>query len=161
MLDMAQARAVDARIVLDLRIGAAFTRFQTLGLQARFQQLSQKVISYGLLVLANSRSHTNHVDDIPGPCQFPTLGFVVSRYNQVKNFKSEPFWFIFLSASRQTSNGQMDDTVFTWGRGHLFSFNDAVILYEHVLTDRIARIVKVTNKDTKKWSVYYHGTPSL
>ena len=45
------------RMEIDLRIGAAFTRFQTLRLQARFPQLGMSVISYG-------------------SCQFPTLGFV-------------------------------------------------------------------------------------
>ena len=42
-----QADAVDARMELDLRIGAAFTRFQTLRLQARFPDLENKTISYG------------------------------------------------------------------------------------------------------------------
>lgn len=54
--------AVDARIELDLRIGAIFTRFQTIKLRNRFNELEgQRVLSYG-------------------PCQFPTLGFVVERY---------------------------------------------------------------------------------
>jgi hypothetical protein len=38
---------VDARISLDLRLGAAFTRLQTLTLQARLPVLDGKVISYG------------------------------------------------------------------------------------------------------------------
>lgn len=44
---MKQANAVLARMDLDLRLGAAFTRYQTLGLQARFDALSEKVVSYG------------------------------------------------------------------------------------------------------------------
>lgn len=44
-LDMAQADAVEARTVLDLRIGAAFTRMQTLALQHRFKDLD--MCSYG------------------------------------------------------------------------------------------------------------------
>jgi DNA topoisomerase-3 len=46
-LDQAQADAVQARIVLDLRVGAAFTRMQTLSLQPQFQALEDKVLSYG------------------------------------------------------------------------------------------------------------------
>lgn len=44
---MRQAAAVDVRISLDLRVGAAFTRLQTMGLQGRLPELEQKVISYG------------------------------------------------------------------------------------------------------------------
>lgn len=46
-LDMNQARAVEARIDLDLRVGASLTRYLTMGLQARFPELDKKVISYG------------------------------------------------------------------------------------------------------------------
>lgn len=46
-LDEFQANAVAARIELDLRIGAAFTRLQTLQLQAVVAALKEKVISYG------------------------------------------------------------------------------------------------------------------
>jgi DNA topoisomerase-3 len=75
-LDMKSAEAVDARAELDLRIGAVFTRFQTTNLKNRFQELvEKKVLSYG-------------------PCQFPTLGFVVDRFLKAKHFKEEPFWKI-------------------------------------------------------------------
>ena len=49
-LDMRQANAVAARIELDLRIGAAFTRVQTLQLKALVLQVQDdvKAISYGL-----------------------------------------------------------------------------------------------------------------
>jgi DNA topoisomerase III len=46
-LDVRQAAAVDARSELDLRIGAAFTRFQTLGFKSLVQGPQKKVISYG------------------------------------------------------------------------------------------------------------------
>lgn len=125
---MAQAYAVEARILLDLRIGAAFTRMQTRTLQQRFHQLKD-VISYG-------------------PCQFPTLGFVVSRYKQVKAFQPEAFWYIYLSLSRMQDQSE---TSFTWRRGHLFDHLVAATLYEHVLDNVLARIAKVTQKDAKKW----------
>ena len=49
-LDEAQAKAVEARIILDLRVGAAFTRLQTTTLQNRFKEFKEPnntVISYG------------------------------------------------------------------------------------------------------------------
>ncbi|PFH53711.1 hypothetical protein AMATHDRAFT_136850 [Amanita thiersii Skay4041] len=129
-LDNAQADAVEARILLDLRIGAAFTRMQTLTLQHQVPQLTDAgVISYG-------------------PCQFPTLGFVVQRYNQVKNFVPEPFWYIYLSIRRQ---GSEEETPFTWKRGHLFDEYVAIGIYEHVLENPKARVIKVVRKNTKKW----------
>ena len=47
--------AVQERMDLELRVEAAFTRFQTLRLQKKFDNVSSGVTSYG-------------------PCQFPTLG---------------------------------------------------------------------------------------
>ena len=87
-----------------------------------------------------------------GPCQFPTLGFVVARYNKVKNFKPEPFWFIYLSLTRPSSDDDEPvDTVFTWRRGHLFNLQAAWGLYEAALEHATARVTKVTSKETKKW----------
>jgi DNA topoisomerase III len=58
-LDHRQAAAVNARLELDLRIGAAFTRFQTLTLQSRIAAVAQEnlMISYGKLLvnIANGR----------------------------------------------------------------------------------------------------------
>ncbi|KAF8639574.1 hypothetical protein AX17_001476 [Amanita inopinata Kibby_2008] len=129
-LDDAQADAVEARILLDLRIGAAFTRMQTLTLQRQVAQLADNgVISYG-------------------PCQFPTLGFVVQRYNQVRSFVPEPFWYIYLSLARE---GLEEQTPFTWKRGHIFDELVVIGIYEHVLEHEIARVTKVSNKATRKW----------
>lgn len=46
-LDERQANAVAARIELDLRIGASFTRLQTLQLQNVTEKLADQIISYG------------------------------------------------------------------------------------------------------------------
>jgi DNA topoisomerase-3 len=150
-LDRAQAAAVEARIILDLKVGAAFTRMQTQILQTRFGQLAEgkNVVSYG-----ESSSHL--MNGLPslkkyfikkGPCQFPTLGFVVQKWNIVKSFVSEPFWYIYLSLIRNSE----EETVFTWRRGHLFDFAAAVAIYDNVLSNPLARVTKVTNKGTKKW----------
>jgi DNA topoisomerase-3 len=69
------SEAVDARTEIDLRLGSAFTRFQTLRLQGRFQELSDQLVSYG-------------------PCQFPAVGFVVEQAKKRAQFVPENFWGI-------------------------------------------------------------------
>ncbi|TFY69145.1 hypothetical protein EVG20_g3279 [Dentipellis fragilis] len=130
-LDMAQSAAVEARTLLDLRTGAAFTRMQTLALQSRLDQVKD-VVSYG-------------------PCQFPTLGFVVSRYNQVKSFVPETFHYIYLALEPKSPKVKQD-TPFTWRRGHLFEFDVAFAIYADVMSrNEQAVVTKVTKKNTKKW----------
>ena len=89
--------AVDCRQELDLRIGAAFTRFQTMRLQKSFpNSLKDKLISYG-------------------SCQFPTMGFVVERFKAIENFVPENFWK--LKVTHDNQNCTVD---FNWKRIRLF-----------------------------------------
>ena len=126
-LDERAAKAVSARIELDLRIGAAFTRLQTQQLQRLTPNLAEKIISYG-------------------SCQFPTLGFVVDRYNRVRNFKPETFWLIKLMHRKENI-----DVNFNWRRGHLFDRAVVTILFEQCLDARFAKVTKVQTKPTSKW----------
>lgn len=71
--DLRQSQAVDVRSELDLRLGAAFTRFQTLRYQKIFPAQIASLVSYG-------------------SCQIPTLGFVARRYNDIENFIPKKFW---------------------------------------------------------------------
>lgn len=73
--DELQSKAVDVRSELDLRIGAAFTRFQTLRYQSVFPTHIEGLVSYG-------------------SCQIPTLGFVARRFNEVEKFIPQAFWKI-------------------------------------------------------------------
>lgn len=126
-LDDRQAKAVAARIELDLRIGAAFSRLQTLQLQHLSDQLADKIISYG-------------------SCQFPTLGFVVDRYNRVRNFKPETFWQIKVMHKKQDI-----EVNFNWSRVHLFDRPATTIIFEQCLDAKQAKITKVQKKPTSKW----------
>ncbi|SCV72038.1 BQ2448_4732 [Microbotryum intermedium] len=132
-LDMRQVNAVAARMDLDLRVGAALTRTQTLGLQGRFAALAEKIISYGKSCLA-------------GPCQFPTLGFVVDQYERVQAFIAEPFWFIRVAITREDST-----TVFRWQRGKLFDHEVAEALFELCQNEPEATVLSQQTKPTQKW----------
>eukprot|EP00039_Didymoeca_costata_P013077 m.193912 g.193912 ORF g.193912 m.193912 type:complete len:982 (+) comp15669_c1_seq5:201-3146(+) len=116
--DKRKSDACDARAILDLRIGAVFTRFQTLRLQAMYQdfqrqgqgQGSGQVISYG-------------------GCQFPTLGFVVERYKQIQSFVCEDFWKIEVKHEVPAGQGEKPQkTIFTWDRGRTFDQPVAQVL---------------------------------
>ncbi|KAI2624030.1 DNA topoisomerase [Hypomontagnella submonticulosa] len=126
-LDQKQVNAVASRIELDLRIGYAFTRFLTTNLRTLGGPLEKLILSYG-------------------SCQFPTLGFVVDRYFKVRNFKPEPFWSIKVMHKREGI-----DVNFNWSRHRLFDRASVVILYERCLAAKIAKVVKVQEKPTKKW----------
>lgn len=121
-----EADAVDMRQELDLRVGAAFTRYLTLRYQCRYDGLTS-VISYG-------------------PCQFPTLGFVVHRYNQVEAFVPEPFWYLSLEVVKDNKT-----VVFKWDRVRLFDQAVCTILYEQCLNDAAARVTHVQTKPTTKY----------
>lgn len=56
-MDDRQVNAVAARIELDLRIGAAFTRLQTLQLQKMSEKLEGQTISYGEVKRASRNSN--------------------------------------------------------------------------------------------------------
>ncbi|KAI9140419.1 DNA topoisomerase [Paraphysoderma sedebokerense] len=126
-LDTRQSDAVDARIELDLRIGAAFTRFQTLKLGKRYADLKDKIISYG-------------------SCQFPTLGFVVDQYLKVENFVAEDFWKIEVTVNREGKTCQ-----FSWNRGRLFDQHFCLVLYERCVEEPMAKVKDVKTKNTSKW----------
>ncbi|PWY73845.1 DNA topoisomerase III [Aspergillus sclerotioniger CBS 115572] len=126
-LDDLQANAVAARIELDLRIGAAFTRLQTLQLKPLSAALQETIISYG-------------------SCQFPTLGFVVDRYLRVKNFKPETFWGIKVMHSRDDIKVN-----FLWKRVHLFDRAAVTVMLERCLVAKKAKVTKVSQKPTSKW----------
>ncbi|KAL7548997.1 hypothetical protein ACHAWF_012271 [Thalassiosira exigua] len=95
--DRRQALAVDARQELDLKVGVAFSRFQTRFFQGRYGDLDSAVLSYG-------------------PCQTPTLGFCVARHVEIETFKPEPYWTLDLGVMNA---GQMCRAVWDAGR----SFN--------------------------------------
>ncbi|KAK4800236.1 hypothetical protein SAY86_025601 [Trapa natans] len=121
-----EALAVDARQEIDLKVGVAFTRFQTNYFQGKYGNLDARVISYG-------------------PCQTPTLGFCVQRYLQISTFKPEKFWtlhpYIF-------QNGH--EVKLEWERQKLFDVNVGMMFQKLVLEDGILDVTEISEKQESK-----------
>lgn len=98
------SEAVEARREMDLRIGAVFTRLQTVKFRERFEHMP-RVLSFG-------------------PCQFPTLGFVVQRYWERQAFVAEDFYV-----------GELRDgsTTFKWAYDRVYDAAGAVALFEDMM----------------------------
>ncbi|KAG7360153.1 DNA topoisomerase [Nitzschia inconspicua] len=153
-------QAVNARSELDLRTGAAFTRFQTLRLQKKFHLPgngnnggggSSGVISYG-------------------PCQFPTLGFVVERWARIETFVPEEFWFLELTLrvpqaeinntpnettttnrNNHNNNNNIRPIVFTWKRNRLYDRMITLALYESCMETQTAVVTQLSGRPKNKW----------
>ncbi|XP_058978368.1 DNA topoisomerase 3-beta-like [Musca domestica] len=119
-----EAKSVDARQELDLRIGCAFTRFQTKFFQGRYGDLDSSLISYG-------------------PCQTPTLGFCVKRHDDIQTFKPESFWNLQLTA------GQPEFS-FEWNRGRVFKKDIATMLLNLVKNQKEGLIESVSSKEQSR-----------
>jgi len=127
--DQRLADAVNARQEIDLRAGAAFTRWMTLRYHAKFPELSEQPLSYG-------------------PCQFPTLGFVVERWLRIQRFVSEPFWSIRAEVARANQVVK-----FGWRRHRLFDRLAVQVFYELCaeVVDQGARVIRVSQEPKSKW----------
>lgn len=155
-------QAVQARSELDLRVGAAFTRFQTLRLQKKFELPGAGANGSGSGVVSY------------GPCQFPTLGFVVERWARIEIFVPNDFWFLELtlkvpSEATATTNGGSDPNAngrnngrnnnhrnrpiaFAWKRQRLYDRRATLALFESCLTAPcLATVTKLEGRPKKKW----------
>ncbi|XP_064471514.1 DNA topoisomerase 3-beta-1-like [Ornithodoros turicata] len=121
-----EARSVDARQELDLRIGCAFTRFQTKYFQGKYGNLDSSLISFG-------------------PCQTPTLGFCVDRHDRIQSFKPEPYWVL-------QAQVQLGERTFTlqWDRGRVFDREVAQVFLTRINGINDARVVSVVQKEKTK-----------
>jgi len=117
-----EALAVRLRCELDLRSGSAFTRFLT----KRYKGLlpGDKTISYG-------------------PCQFPTLGFIVDSYIKHIKHVPEPYWTITPVIEKNGMTCSLK-----WQRKRLFCKLITFSIYSSVLESPNAKILSMNS--TKK-----------
>lgn len=120
---------VEARQELDLRAGAAFTRFLTTRVRDEFlvSELKQ-VVSYGIeltllcIQLPDCLPHASSGSfcmQRSGPCQFPTLALVVDRFLTIQSFVPQEFFVIDLTLSFANA-GRNVSVKFDWNRSRLF-----------------------------------------
>jgi DNA topoisomerase III len=124
-----EARAVDARQVIDLKVGVAYTRFQNMHFHERYGNLNSAMISFG-------------------PCQSPALNFCVERHDSIAQFRAERFWT--LVARVRTAAGQMASV--EWQRGRLFDQQVCAMFAERVNACKgdVARLVSTGVKQARK-----------
>jgi DNA topoisomerase III len=134
-LDQRVIDMVSTRQELDLRSGAAYTRFFTKQLE-RFE--------------VGSMSNENQLISY-GACQFPTLGLVVDRWLTIKNFVPRPFWVINLRLESCAVQ-------FDWARHRIFDEYTAHTLYELCVDDataldppKCARVERVDKRSKDRW----------
>lgn len=122
-----ESRSVDARQELDLRIGCAFTRFQTKFFQGKYGNLDSSLISFG-------------------PCQTPTLGFCVERHDFIQSFKPETYWVLQVKVA-VTEDRQL---ALEWERVRSFDKDVANVFLNVVKENKRAKVIKVEMKEKTK-----------
>lgn len=91
-----ESKAVEARQELDLKIGVAFSRYQTNYFRGKYGDLDSAVISYG-------------------PCQTPTLSFCVDRHDEIQTFTPEMYYTLDVVVDTATVSIPLQ-----WSRNRIF-----------------------------------------
>uniref|UniRef100_A0A4W3H8Y5 DNA topoisomerase n=1 Tax=Callorhinchus milii TaxID=7868 RepID=A0A4W3H8Y5_CALMI len=122
-----EALSVDARQELDLRVGCAFTRFQTKYFQGKYGNLDSSLISFG-------------------PCQTPTLGFCVERHDKIQSFKPEAYWVL----QAKVSDSEGNSIILDWDRVRVFDREVAQMYLNMTKTARETKVECVSKKEKVK-----------
>lgn len=122
-----EAMSVDARQELDLRIGCAFTRYQTKFFQGKYGNLDSTLVSYG-------------------PCQSPTLGFCVERHDKIQSFKPESYWVINV----QVAHPDGKTVPLEWDRSRVFDKEVVQMFLGMIKAADSARVTDVVKKEKTK-----------
>ena len=144
------SQAVDARQELDLRLGAALTRFQTGLLQSAFD--------FGDGAVGGKGPTLSY-----GPCQFPTLGFVVLRGWEAEAHVPESYWALAMTHAQPQGQGQppKPPVRFTWGRGRLFDRAVVAMLHGACRELNQATVMEVSGNPILKYPPHPLSTLEL
>ncbi|CDW89802.1 dna topoisomerase 3-beta-1-like [Stylonychia lemnae] len=114
--------SVEARQIMDLKIGVAFSRFQTQYFAHLLRGQSEiRMITYG-------------------PCQTPTLGFCVDQAEKIKKFIPEPYW----SIETVIGDRVYDKTYYLkWQRGKIYDRTITSIIHARILGIQTAEVIDI------------------
>lgn len=84
-----------------------------------------------------------------GPCQFPTLGFVVERWARIETFIPENFFTIKFGMKDPGSPNR--EIMFQWKRNRLYDHACALALYQATMLARKARVLGTEGRNQNKW----------
>eukprot|EP01147_Barroeca_monosierra_P001141 gene1141-4360_t len=118
--------SVDARRELDLRMGVAFTRYQSKFFQGKYGDLDSQVLSFG-------------------PCQTPTLGLCVQRHDTIQTFQPEPYWTLDVQIAVRHSAVKLN-----WSRVRLFDRTVATLFEQQIKMAKSAMVEFVQSKEKVK-----------
>lgn len=132
-INRADCLAVKLRTEVDLRVGTAFTRFQS----RYFRPILEKLLGEQLTGEKRIISY--------GTCQFPTLGFIVDAYNNHEQFDPENFWYIQCIIEKENQICELK-----WSRNHLFCKPSVCAIYSALLDHPIATVINSEKNQTHK-----------
>lgn len=121
-----EAKSVDARQEIDLKLGVAFTRYQTRFFQGKYGDLDSSCISYG-------------------PCIIPTLWFCVKRHHEIQSFQPETFYGLEVTLSAPSGEKIVPD----WERGRVFD-QKAIHCFKELITGGDEKSVYATVTDVSE-----------
>ena len=108
-----------------MKLGCAFTRFQTKYFQGKYGDLDTNLVSYG-------------------PCQTPTLWFCVRRSDEINSFQPESYYTIdvaILKAGR--------DLDLQWDRGQVFDMPIASMFMNLIQDNARAVVTEISQKEDR------------
>ncbi len=120
-----ESSSVDARQVIDLKIGVSFTRFLTSAVLPGLKNTDLKLLSYG-------------------PCQTPTLWFCVNRQNEIDKFRAKEFFKVLI----EIEVGKTRQTVY-----YRHKINDKKELnnfMKNIQDEKMTKVVKATSEKKVK-----------
>ena len=142
--------AVEIRQKIDLIIGASFTRIQTLTLRDVYVQKNINIQQ------SNNKSVISY-----GPCQFPTLNFIVERAEKIRKFIPEEFYYLELKLKKEDKEIGNKVTTFNWERNRIFDKIICFTILEKLLENKNCKIISIEKKEKKKYRPYPLNTVEM
>jgi DNA topoisomerase-3 len=121
-----ESLSVDARREIDLKVGVAFSRYQTTTFHFRYANLDAHLISYG-------------------PCQTPTLGFCVDRYDEIQKFRPTPYFKLVAHILRMGVK-----TKLKWSRPRIMKERSGCVNYQNRIAEKGGAWATVTDVKNSK-----------